>query len=125
MRRLSFVFIGLLLSSASQAKPTAFDCRYPVYSNEAGINKYTNNFMLKINYDARTGKATLQGDGGTARLQAVKHKQNNAISFIEITPSGNVMTITIDAQTRSVYSRNTTIGGKLVATQSYGKCSQR
>lgn len=110
---------GLIL-----AKPTSFECRYPVYSNESGINKYTANFTLHINYDAHTGKATLKGDGGTAKLQAVRHKQQTTISFIEITPSGNVMTITIDAQARSVYSRNATIGGKLVATQSYGKCNQ-
>lgn len=124
MRRELTLILCLLLPLTLHAKPTSFDCHYPVYSNESGSKKYAENFTLKIHYDAHTGKATLQGDGGTAKLQAVKHKQNNAISFIEITPSGNVMTITIDAQTRSVYSRNTTIGGKLVATQSYGKCHQ-
>ena len=119
------VMLCLFIPLVLQAKPTAFECRYPVYSNESGINKYTASFILNIFYDAHTGKATLKGDGGTAKLQAVRHKHQTTISFIEITPSGNVMTITIDAQARSVYSRNATIGGKLVATQSYGKCSQR
>lgn len=113
----------LLAPVIAQAKSVAYVCRYPVFGNEAGIKKYGKQFELKINYDAATGQARLIGDGGTAKLKPVLNKDKSAISFIEITPSGNVMTITIDAAAKSVYSRNTTVNGKLVASQSYGSCA--
>lgn len=117
------ILFCLFVPGISLAKPTAFVCHYPVFGNETGMNKYGKPFELKINYDAATGQTKLIGDGGTAKLKPVLNKDKSAISFIEITPSGNVMTITIDATSKSVYSRNTTVNGKLAASQSYGTCT--
>ena len=125
MLRSGFLILTtLLVTNFAQAKTHSMVCHYPMFGNESGLKKYGKNFELKLHFDVQSGKATLIGDGGTAKLKMVKNKDKGAITFIEVTPSGNVMTLTVDAHAKSVYSRNTTIAGKLNASQSYGSCSQ-
>ena len=119
----SIIFsLCLFIPSQVFAGPVNFVCHYPVFSNESGMKKYSKHFQLKIYYDPATSQAKLIGDGGTAKLKPVLNKDKTAITFIEVTPSGNVMTITIDTTSKSVYSRNATVNGQLVASQSYGSC---
>ncbi|MBI3561781.1 MAG: hypothetical protein HY080_08705 [Gammaproteobacteria bacterium] len=122
MQQRIVLVLVLLSARLCYAHPVLYDCRYPSYSNAAGIHQYAQAWRVKISYNTVSNSARLIGEGGTVKLKTVKHRDTAALSFIEITPAGNVMTISIDASSHSVYSRNSIIGGKLVATQSYGTC---
>lgn len=122
LRSCLLIAITLLITNFAQAKSNALVCHYPIFGSEAGLKKYGKSFELKLRFDVQSGYATLIGEGGTAKLKMIKSRDKGSLTFIEITPSGNVMTLTVDAHDKSVYSRNTTISGKLNASQSYGTC---
>ena len=78
-----------------------------------------------IDYDA--GTARMVGNAGSAPLGAFMGA--NGATFIEITPTGNVMTTTVfawwgaDRRYVAVHSRHTAIGGDPIPSQVEGACS--
>ena len=115
----TMVLLCVALPTFAQATETWF-CDYPRYSDEEGSHRVKNKFVLTFIVDSKNDKAYIVGDQGSDEVHILS--SGAGLSFIEITPIGNVMSTTIDSNLRSVHSRNTVIGGELIPTQYYGTC---
>ena len=119
--RILLAMVISLCSAVSFASPISYVCNYESYSDEEGNHKTKEQFLLTFVVDAENGKGYIVGNQGSEEVVVIPQK-TGGIAFVEVTGSGNVMTTAIDTAGTSVHSRNTSIGGKLVPTQYYGKC---
>lgn len=120
---LGFLAFGLFSANLMATATTTFVCSYPSYSNEEGNHRTKGQFTLTFVVDSSKGTAYVIGEEGSAEVKMIAEK--DAVTFIEVTPGGNVMTTTITANGQSVHSRNTVIAGKIVPSQNYGHCVMR
>lgn len=123
MKLITFLNIVLFLVflDSALAQTTSFKCDYPTYSNENGNHK-SKKFALQFVLDSEENKAYIIGNNGSAEVRIVMNL-SDVITFMEITPIGNIMTTTILYNNgNSVHSRHTEIFGKIVPSQYYGKC---
>jgi hypothetical protein len=60
--------------------------------------------------------------GSLGLVDVIIIKGVRAVSFLEITGAGNVVTTTVTEKRISAHSRNSVIFGKLVPSQYYGSC---
>lgn len=119
MRILFFIATFLSAFSANVCAATTYVCHYPTYSDTEG--KYeAKNFNLTFLVDEDSKKSYMVGELGSSEVSYIPQK--NALSFIEITDTGNVMSTAIDEKLNSVHSRNTLILGSLTPSQYYGTC---
>lgn len=115
------VFIlATMVSTLATAEPQTFECEYKLYSDNTGSHTVKNKFELLYIVDAESQTAYLHGNMGSSKVQPIGG--NGSISFIEVTPVGNVMVTTVDSSLKSVHSRNTVSGGELIPSQYYGQC---
>ena len=115
--------IAQLLTSTA-APVTTFECNYPTYSDKKGVHAAKSPMRLSFIVDPATEKAYLTGELGSSEVQMISN--TDGLTFLEITPSGNVMTTTITAGGESVHSRNTILfKNELVASQHYGSCRKK
>ena len=73
-------------------------------------------------------KGIMIGNNGSSDVQIIpifQDEEFRGLTFLEITPVGNISTSTIDGKGNSVHSRNIVLSGGLVPTQYYGTCKLR
>jgi len=117
----SLLMLGVFgLSPTANAEITTFICDYKTWSDSEGNHAVNRPFVLTFIVDSETEKAYVKGNAGTEVVQIVTG--DYALTFIEITDVGNVMTTTIDSESISVHSRNGVILGELLPSQYYGTC---
>lgn len=68
------------------------------------------------------GKATATGNNGSSAVVGIWNKSGEGVSFVEVTPDGNVMTTVVDSKGTSIHSRHTIIAGQVAPSQYYGSC---
>ena len=116
----TLAFLAIFPTSV-EANPLRFHCVYPTYSdNEAGP-KQAKGFSLEFALDTVSDKAVMIGNNGVEEVLA--HKGADGLTFLEFLPTGAVQSTTISSTGESVHSRHSVMGGKIVPSQYYGKCS--
>jgi hypothetical protein len=114
---------GLFHATAVLGQTTTLECDYPRYSDGETIQRPKQRFALTFLVDKAKGTAYILGNQGSAEVNLVPSP--NGFTFIEITPTGNVMTTVVDLYGNSTHSRGTRIDGKLLASQYYGTCKSK
>jgi len=110
-----------MFSSPSYSAATIrYLCIYPTWSDDDGTHKTKKEYKLEFIEDTISKKAVLVGNLGFSNVFIIKGV--GAVSFIEITDSGNVLTTTVTEKGVSVHSRNSVLLGKLIPSQYYGTC---
>ena len=104
----------------ADAKRYKFDCSYPKYASPEGL-KADDKFTLEFHFDDITGKGVLIGRLGLSDVEA--HAGNLGVTFMEKLSGGTVQTTTITNDGNSVHSRHSTLVGKLIPSQYYGRCT--
>jgi len=118
------IAIVLLLPLPALPVTSTLICKYPNYSDKKGAHRTKDNFSLTFIIDSDKGTAYMLGNSGSTEVPFIRSGiSGEGLTFIEITPAGNVMTTTVDAENNSVHSRNTVVVGKLVPCQYYGTCA--
>lgn len=114
----------LILPVSSWAKTETYSCLYSSFSNGQIIKKTMDPSPMNFITDDSVGKAymMMERDKSVRELQLYVRKMY--VAFLEITPTGNLVTTTIDSKLNVVHSRNVVIEGKLGVTQFYGKCTK-
>jgi len=121
MRAFIFITCALLWGHPSYATDTIF-CQYGKYADEDGVHSVSGKFELTFIIDAENKKAYIVGNQGSDDVALIPSRAG-MMSFVEVTDAGNVMSTAIDADLKSVHSRNSIIFGKLAASQYYGECA--
>lgn len=124
--RLRSLLAGCLatgISYGARADTTTYECDYASYSDESGVQQPKTPFRMTFLVDASTKKAYLIGSAGSSEVSLVPN--TNGLTFVETTPSGNVMVTAITSKGASVHSRGSIILGDLVPSQYYGTCQKK
>jgi hypothetical protein len=102
-----------------------YSCTFPAYATEKGL-LHDDVLKFTITTDDYNETHTRTQDNGSATGKIIRAEKG--ISFIEVSPLGNIATTTIasvppieEAQ-KAVHSKNILREGKLVARQYYGTC---
>ena len=114
------IIFMLLIPIRVIAETVNYSCNYTSYSDSEGNHKVKDNFELNFIIDRATGKSYLLGNAGSSEVKSFESEDR--VTFIEVTPTGNIMSTAIDSKLNSVHSRNTIIFGELLPSQYYGKC---
>jgi hypothetical protein len=121
----SALIVAVMMScwtTLATAKSYKWNCSYPKLASPDGL-KAQRDFKLEFAFDDVTGKAVIFANNGVADVDA--HIGSEAISFTEKLATGAIQNTIISLAGDSVHSRHTLIGGKMVATQSYGQCAKQ
>ena len=125
MKNIVLVVLFSVLSVAADLKQTTFACEFTMYATEKGTFK-GDPVRFTIVANDTNGTYTLKGTSGQSKGNIIRG--DKGLSFIKVTKLGNITTTTItlspplkDDQ-KAVHSRNILSGGKLLASQYYGKC---
>lgn len=100
---------------------SSIKCTYSSYSDQEGSHNDVKDFNLNFQKGSGSDKFYLIGNQGNEEVLLLPGM--DSISFLERTPVGNITITTIDNYGNSVHSRNIVIGGKIVPSQYYGKCT--
>lgn len=124
MQKLLTLAVVLLLPVPALADTIRLVCKYPNYSDKKGAHRTRDDFTLTFIVDLDKGTAYMVGNQRSTEVRAFRSGvSKEGLTFMEITPDGNVMTTTVlDPKGDSVHSRNTVVAGELVPTQYYGTC---
>lgn len=115
--KIVFLFLSLI-PQVVVAQQVTFQCT--LTNRLVASEKLVLTFLV----DTKADKAYVVGNNGSNEVQVVPNR-SEAIGFIEITDSGNIMTTTITNNGAAVHSRNTVLKSGLVATQFLGTCARR
>jgi hypothetical protein len=110
----------LLLAPNAEAKLLRWSCTYPIVANPNGAFRHQE-YSVEFTFDNATGKASVireSGSNGAALFTGI-----DSLTFLEKLDADTVRTTTIDKSGASVHSRHVILGGKLVPSQSYGRCA--
>lgn len=117
------ILIVMLMSTISSAKVFGLECEFAkVATLKDGLKNAT--FKLDFVFDTEKKKYVVLGNNSMEDLTMIEN--DDGITLVEITRSGNVMTTTInvsDQNLEAVHSRNTLIPSGLIAQQYYGWCN--
>ena len=109
----------LILSANVFAAPLNFECKFTKEASPSGLRDSP--FEMSYILDETAKKAYVTGNAGSNEATYIPN--DDGITFVEITDSGNVMVTAIAFKDHeAVHSRNGIIFGKLIPTQYYGKC---
>lgn len=117
MRVMLLIFVIVLSMNANKL---SFTCFYNKASNMGKIAK--DEMTLSFILDPASNEATVVGNNGASKVGTLSSE--DGITFIEITPSGSIMSTSIllsDGTT--VTSRNIMYNNKMLSSQLYGKCN--
>ena len=117
----AFIYLVFFIQSGLAHETATIICIYPTFSDKDGNQPVSREFKLTFILDHETANAYMLGNLGSVKVQYMPAK--GGLSFLEIAASGNLMTTTIDQIGNSVHSRNSIIGGRLVPSQYYGRCT--
>ena len=110
-----------IFPTISFSETDTYVCNYITYCNESGLHEDKKSFKLIFVVDRSNNNAYMVGNMGSTEVSLVPSIAGG-ITFVEVTPGGNVMTTTISSNGKSVHSRNSIIDGELVPSQRYGIC---
>lgn len=123
----TIIVVGALLmmfsltARAGAAELMTFRCSYERYSDGEKIRKVEKPFEW-VFVVGPAGKATATGNMGSSEVIVSLDKAGEGVSFVEVTPMGNVMTTVVDSKGTSIHSRHTLMAGQVVPSQYYGRC---
>lgn len=109
----------LICSGHAHAAVVSYHCSFPTYSDPSGLRDQVG-FGFEIQYDDISHNAFIVGNVGMSPATPIVGSDSS--TFIEVTPTGAVMTTTIDNEGATVHSRHTVILGNLSPSQHYGNC---
>jgi hypothetical protein len=105
-------------TTVATAKGYWYSCTYTKTASPDGVSD--KNFTFNFAYDDVTGKGAVLG---STQANADVHIGRDAISFMEKLETGAVQTTVISSTGDSVHSRHSVVGGgKMIPSQSYGRC---
>ena len=119
---LGVLAFSLFLSNA-QAAPLTFKCDFPIVINDEH-GPESQNFTFDIRIDTVTQDAIILGNNGHSKIHLIT-MNDDQLAFLEVTPSGSLMTTTVVRPTyKAVHSRHTVVTGMgdMVESQQYGTC---
>lgn len=116
----NFLFL-ISFSSITWGATASLECKFNLEASQNGLVKQSQPFELRFVRDLQKKTTYLMGNSGSAEVKAIEN--NDAVSYVEVTTSGNVMVTTITNSGDAVHSRNTVMQSKLIPSQYYGKCS--
>ena len=122
-RLLTFLTVyALLLPTLATAETRTFVCEYDSIASPDGVQKVDKGeFVLTFILDSETEKAYMLGNVGTEEVSIIPNK--DALNFIEVTATGNVMLTTIIWKGGfSIHSRHSIIFEVALPSQYYGHC---
>jgi hypothetical protein len=120
--RVSILMLCLALPLSVSASPITYNCTYDSYSNKEGGHQSKKDFLITFIVDEDGKNAYISGNQGTEKVAHFPLPMGGA-AFVEVTDTNNIMSTAIDANGSSVHSRNTLLGGTLMPSQYYGKCT--
>lgn len=121
MKKLIIVIAVLTSSAFSQIQ---FSCEFDKYSNKDGAIIPDNPLVFKLNILTATS-FTMESSMGSTKVTLLKRQVGEPWVFMEVSETGNIFTTTIKHGGEAVHSRNTVMGGALVPSQHYGRCTTR
>jgi len=109
-------------TTLAAAKGFRWRCTYNKAASADGIQE--KNFKFEFIYDDLTRKGVVLG---STQANVDVHVGSAAISFMEKLETGAVQTTVISSSGDSVHSRHSVLSenGKMVPSQSYGKCENQ
>lgn len=113
------------LSFATQNKQTTYSCTFTSYATPKGVFTQDPMKFTIITHD-QNGTFTITRSTGSTHGKIIK--ADKGLSFVEISKRGNITTTSMTAlppienEQQAVHSQNILLGGKLIASQHYGKC---
>ncbi len=122
--RTIILILGILFSFSISASPITYICDYDSYSDKEGSHKTNKDFTLTFIVDENGKNAYILGNQGSEKVAHFSHPMGG-VAFIEVTGANNIMSTAIDSKGNSVHSRNTSLGGELIPSQYYGKCTTK
>jgi hypothetical protein len=103
------------------ARQHEWTCSYPIVSNPSAI-VHEQDFTVGFSVDDATGNAVVTRENVTVGVDIFS--EGGGVTFVERRISGSARITTIDRWGSSVYSRHIILGGRLVPSQSYGRCTE-
>ena len=104
------------------ARQHRWTCSYPIVGNPNGIVR-DQDFTVGFSVDSATGNAVAIRENVTVVVDIFS--EGGGVTFVERRLSGGSRITTIDRWGSSVYSRHIILGGRLVPSQSYGRCTEQ
>jgi hypothetical protein len=112
------VALVVCYGTTAPAKGYRWTCTYSKTASPDGVQD--KNFKFDFAYDDVTGKGVVLG---TTQANVDVYIGSAAISFMEKLETGAVQNTIISSTGDSVHSRHSVVsGGKMIASQSYGRC---
>lgn len=125
MKNIVLLVLLSALGFSAQNKQTTYMCTFTSYATPKGsFAKDTMKFTL-ITHD-NNNTFTIKRSTGSTHGNIIKG--DKGLSFIEISKRGNITTTSMtkvpprEKEQKAVHSQNILVGGKLMASQHYGKC---
>ena len=105
-------------TTLATAKGYKWSCTYSKTASPDGIQ--AKNFTFNFAYDDGTGKGVVVG---STQANVDVYIGKAAITFMEKLETGAIQTTVISSTGDSVHSRHSVVdGGKMIPSQSYGRC---
>jgi hypothetical protein len=123
LRSLALMIVLLSYGATlAAAKGFRWSCTYSKTASPDGVQE--KNFKFEFTYDDVTRKGVVLG---STQSNADVHVGNAAITFMEKLETGAVQTTIISSTGDSVHSRHSVVreDGKMIPSQSYGKCENQ
>jgi hypothetical protein len=108
---------------AQVAGPETFVCAYSTYSTATGVHTAQPPQELIVVVNRAAHKAYVTSTTGMAEVSYIP--QDDGMTLIEKTAGGHVMVTAITKDGISVHSRHPITDGYLLASQAYGRCTER
>lgn len=112
--------LTLIMLPTSHADTLSFDCKFSLSASPKGLKKESSPFVLNLVTDTNAKKSYMIGSNGSSEVHAIPN--NNGVSFLEITSTGNVMVTSVNNSGEAIHSRNTMMNNEIIPSQYYGKC---
>lgn len=125
----------IFISLSASASPETLKCYFKegvtatLSGSDINLEKnkgFKNEPIIFDKINLKTNKARMIGNVGTASIYATP--SDGGFTFIEITPSGNMVVTSIYSQKNEQYfavmSRHMDILGEVIISQQYGFCSE-
>lgn len=119
--RILVPFVLAASSSANADDLITYKCHYDKYSDGESIKRTSEPFELTF-VTSPKGEATMVGNNGSSKVMGFWNQNGEGVSFVEVTPVGNIMTTVIDSNRASIHSRHAILSGHVVPSQYYGRC---
>jgi hypothetical protein len=118
------LFVTGLAAGPAFPETVTFTCHYDSYSDEKGLHKVQDDFRLSFAVDTEKESAQAITDKGKFNVDMLPSPKGG-LTFVEMVDGGKVLTTSIDADLKSVHSRNVILEGRISPSQYYGACSKR